>query len=55
MKAKKFAGLKPKKKCCKSNPRCVNCPVVLMRVDKMVNLEQVEKVPKWLLVQARKK
>ena len=55
MKAKKFAALQPKKKCCKSQPRCLRCPVVLMRVDKMVELERVEKVPKWLIVQARKK
>ncbi|WP_187288053.1 hypothetical protein [Segniliparus rotundus] len=55
MKAKKFASLQPKKKCCKSQPRCLRCPVVLMRVEKAVDLDHAEKVPKWLLIQARKK
>lgn len=34
MKSTKFADLKPKKKCCRSKPRCKRCPVVLMKVRK---------------------
>jgi hypothetical protein len=26
-------GVKPKKRCCKSGPRCKRCPVVLMRLE----------------------
>ena len=28
------AGVKPKKKCCKDDPRCKRCPVVLKRLEK---------------------
>jgi hypothetical protein len=34
VRASKFAGLKPKKKCCRSKPRCKRCPVVLQKVRK---------------------
>lgn len=34
MKASKVAGLKPKKKCCKSKPRCLKCPVVVHKMQK---------------------
>ncbi|MCV7192060.1 hypothetical protein [Mycolicibacterium brumae] len=34
MKTPKFARLKPKKKCCRSKPRCKRCPVVLHKVHK---------------------
>ncbi|MFV1363416.1 hypothetical protein ABQF17_10215 [Mycolicibacterium elephantis] len=34
MKASKIADLKPKKKCCNSNPRCKRCPVVVAKVRK---------------------
>jgi hypothetical protein len=27
-----LAGLKPKKKCCRSTPRCKKCPVVVHKV-----------------------
>jgi hypothetical protein len=27
------AGIKPKKRCCKSGPRCKRCPVVLKRLE----------------------
>jgi hypothetical protein len=27
------AAVKPKKKCCKSDPRCKRCPVVLKRLE----------------------
>lgn len=30
----KYAGLKPKKKCCRSKPRCKKCPLVLHKVRK---------------------
>ena len=26
--------VRPKKKCCKSNPRCKRCPVVLKRLER---------------------
>jgi hypothetical protein len=32
VKSKKLAGLKPKKKCCRSKPRCKRCPVVVSKV-----------------------
>ncbi|WP_199178319.1 hypothetical protein [Mycobacterium hubeiense] len=34
MKHTKLAGLKPKKKCCRSDPRCKRCPVVISKVRK---------------------
>lgn len=34
MKSHKFAGLKAKKKCCRSKPRCKRCPLVLNKVHK---------------------
>lgn len=34
MNANKLAGLKPKKKCCRSKPRCKRCPVVVNKVRK---------------------
>jgi hypothetical protein len=34
VKASEFAGIKPKKKCCRSKPRCKRCPVVLHKVRK---------------------
>ncbi len=34
MKSSKYAGLKPKKKCCRSKPRCKKCPLVLHKVHK---------------------
>ena len=30
----KLAGLKPKKKCCRSKPRCKRCPLVVHLVRK---------------------
>lgn len=32
VKAKKVADLKPKGKCCRSEPRCLRCPVVIMKM-----------------------
>ncbi|MFV9635332.1 MULTISPECIES: hypothetical protein [Mycobacterium] len=34
MKPSKLADLKPKKKCCRSKPRCKRCPVVVHQVRK---------------------
>lgn len=34
MKFEKFAKAKPKKKCCRSKPRCKRCPLVLHKVYK---------------------
>jgi hypothetical protein len=34
LKPGKLADLKPKKKCCRSKPRCKRCPVVLNKVHK---------------------
>ncbi|MCW2553886.1 MAG: hypothetical protein JWR13_4254 [Mycobacterium sp.] len=34
MKPSEFASLKPKKKCCRSKPRCKRCPLVLHKVRK---------------------
>jgi hypothetical protein len=33
-KARDFSGAKPKKKCCRSKPRCKRCPLVLDKVHK---------------------
>lgn len=34
MKASKLLEIKPKKKCCRSKPRCKKCPVVAHKVHK---------------------
>ncbi|CAN3130280.1 hypothetical protein ACNUDN_20340 [Mycobacterium sp. smrl_JER01] len=34
MKDTKLAGIKPKKKCCRSKPRCKRCPLVVHKVRK---------------------
>jgi hypothetical protein len=34
LKASKLLDLKPKKKCCRSKPRCKKCPVVIHKVHK---------------------
>jgi hypothetical protein len=34
LKSSKFAKAKPKKKCCRSKPRCKRCPPVLSKVHK---------------------
>jgi hypothetical protein len=50
VKSSKFAGFKPKKKCCRSKPRCKRCPVVLQKVRKAelagVRGKELEKVSK---------
>ncbi|GGG15035.1 hypothetical protein GCM10007304_31330 [Rhodococcoides trifolii] len=33
--AAKVASLKPKKKCCRKDVRCMTCPVVVMRMKKL--------------------
>jgi hypothetical protein len=52
--------IKPKKGCCKSDPRCKRCPVVLKRLEKAGFAERQEKryvlakdVPKKQLKAAR--
>jgi hypothetical protein len=34
LKPSKIADLEPKKKCCRSKPRCKKCPVVVNKVRK---------------------
>jgi hypothetical protein len=34
LKSSKFTKAKPKKKCCRSKPRCKRCPLVLSKVRK---------------------
>lgn len=34
MNFEKYATAKPKKKCCRSKPRCKRCPLVLHKVQK---------------------
>ncbi len=53
--------VKAKKKCCKDNPRCKKCPVVLKRLDRAGHAERLTKrryrfrkeVPKKALKAAR--
>ena len=46
-KAAKGAKLaKAKKKCCKDKPRCAQCPVVLMRLEKMGYAERDAEKPR---------
>ncbi len=48
VKPEKLAGLKPKKKCCRSKPRCKRCPLVLNKVHKAETMglrgKELEKV-----------
>ena len=37
---------KAKKKCCKDKPRCAQCPVVLMRLEKMGYAERDAEKPR---------
>jgi hypothetical protein len=54
--------LKPKKKCCKSKPRCKRCPVVLKRLSQTGFAERredgkyvmIDLVPKRALKEARR-
>jgi hypothetical protein len=50
VKSSEFVGIKPKKKCCRSKPRCKRCPVVLHEVRKAelsgLRGKQLEKVLK---------
>jgi hypothetical protein len=54
------ATLKPKKKCCKDDPRCKRCPVVCKRLEKAGYVEKhkgryvvLDVVPKKALKAAR--
>lgn len=55
MKPSKLSSAKPKKKCCRSKPRCKRCPLVLSKVQKAhaqgVSGKELEK----LFKQARKR
>lgn len=50
VKSSKFAELKPKKKCCRSKPRCKRCPLVVHKVLKAEHMgirgQELEKVYK---------
>ena len=50
VKPSKFAELKPKKKCCRSKPRCKRCPLVVHKVLKAEHMgirgKDLEKVYK---------
>jgi hypothetical protein len=50
VKVGKLATAKPKKKCCRSKPRCKRCPVVLSKVEKAQHVgirgKELEKVYK---------
>jgi hypothetical protein len=50
VKSTKFADLKPKKKCCRSKPRCKRCPLVVHRVLKAEHMgirgKELEKIYK---------
>ena len=53
VKPHKVAGLKPKKKCCKKDTRCVRCPVVIHRMSKLDLHGMSEKKAKKALKKAR--
>lgn len=50
MKSSKSAELRPKKKCCRSKPRCKRCPLVVHKVLKAEHMgirgKELEKVYK---------
>jgi hypothetical protein len=46
---------KPKKRCCKSNPRCKRCPVVAKRLEKQGLAERRPDGLVLISVDARKK
>ncbi len=41
--------VKTKKSCCKSRPRCKNCPVVWKRLEAVGRAERIDK-RRWLLI-----
>ena len=41
---------KAKKKCCKDKPRCAQCPVVLMRLEKLGYADRDEDRPRRYVV-----
>ncbi|MDO8210526.1 hypothetical protein [Conexibacter sp. CPCC 206217] len=57
-----FKPVKPKKKCCKSRPRCKRCPVVLKRLSQTGfaerredgNYVMLDLVPKKTFKEARR-
>ncbi|MFZ2511645.1 MAG: hypothetical protein WAW85_11240 [Gordonia sp. (in: high G+C Gram-positive bacteria)] len=50
----KVARLKPKKKCCKKKTRCLRCPVVVHRMQKLDLEHMSKKDARKALKQARK-
>ncbi len=48
--AAKVRGMKPKKKCCRKDVRCMRCPVVVHRLQKLdldgMNRKKLEKTIK---------
>ncbi len=53
--AAKVAALKPKKKCCRSDKRCLRCPVVIKRMQKAQDAGLQGKQLRKALSHARKK
>ncbi|WP_188828527.1 hypothetical protein [Nocardia camponoti] len=53
VKAKNVSGLKPKKKCCRKQTRCLKCPVVIMRMKKAESAGMCGKDLKKALKKAR--
>ena len=55
LKPSKLADLKPKKKCCRSKPRCKRCPLVLHLVRKAERKGVIGKELKTIHKQARRR
>lgn len=53
VKASKVSGLKPKKKCCRKKTRCLECPVVIMRMKRLEDEGATKKELKKGLKKAR--
>lgn len=51
---KKLMSAKPKKKCCRSKPRCKRCPLVLHKVGKAAHAGVSGKDLEKVFKQARK-
>jgi hypothetical protein len=54
VKPAKLAALKPKKKCCRSKPRCKRCPLVVHKVLKAQHMRISGKDLEKVYRQARK-
>ncbi|MBN9644753.1 hypothetical protein ACFSSC_07855 [Corynebacterium mendelii] len=51
----KLAKGKVKKKCCRSKPRCITCPVVVKRLEKASAMDLPDKKFALVLDDARRK